>query len=556
VELAAALFRQNPQKGMDAALKYGLDDPDRRFPRTALALAIKEKGLGALPRAFPYEKLYASLAGDLAQVDADLGLALARSLEDTPERIDALASVCKACARTSPEQADAAVRDILAVGDQYRDQREGSLRVLLWTLSDCNEKTTEELFRRLNWGEDLTSYYGTWWKAYRRTAEALVPELPPQQQFYAITGIIALGKDILTPAEKIAWAQKALANPESTKTPQPERLIQVLAGFSPELARQAWQALPPIKAGGMFELSPERRVLAVLPVAEAWEARQPRSGAPEVAELNRLLATAPAERMGRFWTFDVRARLAAIYIKYDAPLARQTATDLMEEVVKFPTGANEAVLTTALSVLAQVDAKAAQDFLAQVTLNDNSWAGTIRSAIILTVARRDPGHAWEMLQAIPPQSYLRQQCLFLVSRDLVKDAPAQVVRDFCDRWVAADPQVQQGTMAVMRCLLVSGRADRGELLLRYLDQVPIKAQRMVILNELGELGYAPVAFQDEVARRLEKAPGPEAQEARWEVVGARARQDWEGSQTLLQALPADRRGQALLRTLSFLATPK
>jgi hypothetical protein len=547
-ECVAALYRQSPQKGVDLALRMGLDTqynyrlPGTPDPLALLAQAVKDKGLDSLPAGFPYQKFYATLAGELAKLDPAMGEALVKSLDETSDRMRALTNLCTALAPTNVEGARAAVRELQAVDAQYAYDRDAALGQCVQALAPYDEDVVGDLFQRLNWGNNLAGAYGTWWKAHRTTAEALLPKLKPGQQVCAISGLLQQGADLLTPVEQAAWGKQALDNPEFPKSAASRNLILALAKFSPELARQGGQLLPAPAASGQYGEIAQGRAGLLLSVAEAWETRKPASAGPEIAQVKALLAQMPTEGVYRGSPYEVRGRLALIYSGYDGPLAQQTAEGMLDELAK-QTPLQEYLLTAPLTALARVDAKAADEYLHKFNLA--GW-GPTRDAVIQNVARHDPALAWQMIEEIGEYP-ARAAGVDNVCQALAKDAPPNIVQAFCDRRVAAQTgDKAHDTGNLLSCLLYAGRPELGGLLAEYLGQVPADRQCSVVLQIADGLIYAPPAFLDTVTGLAAKGQQTDNTEVNRALAAARAVQDWEGSQALLQALPAEPRGRALL----------
>lgn len=554
--LVATILRQDATQGMDVALRCKLEQAPTSTsgsdPLVPVAQAIVEVGVAALPTDAKYEKTYLRLVRTLPLVGYESAVQLAESLGTPKAQCDALGYICSALAgqRTVSEgdlaNARDAARRAMALDGVPGMTRTLALQRAAYALNDHDIDVVPELLKQITAMWAVAGPFGGWWREFREEAEALLPTLSAGQRLACQASMLSYGRDILTDDEKLALAEQALQSPALGRDGDTDaRLLREAARFDPDLARTVWQKLPPLDVPQAKDEVIYDRLRGLLAVAEAFEVRERATSGPEVAEVEGVIAAAPA---GATWTYLQRARLADIYAYYDGPLCKQTADAVIASLASKPKGVpTDRVLTEAIAVLSRVDMRGTKALVEQ--REDLRRNTRLFGDLTTTIARRRPQFACEMIFDLVSNEHQARGMARQVLDRIARDADAENVGIFIDTWVARDNRPGEVLTQLPSPLLRSLRPEVVALLPGYLEPMDDADLGMAMgWHSSVALVFASDELLAMVLARMEQSTVRlnQIMAARRHVTAAMAERDWEGAQEALVALPPDERAEALL----------
>ena len=551
VELLAAVLRAEPAALSGAVKQLRLDQPfgfENRTSWLPFARVVRERGLAALPRGKEFRFLYLNCVEDLARLDYPLAREFAAALPEPSDRAMALGSIVKVSAPSDLQRARETARALVEAEHALAKPYAYPLAIAVYALAEKDEQVVPDLLREIPPSESLGLAFAPWWKAHRPAAEAFLATLPPAGQLSCLPALLKQAGDLLTPAEKSKWAEKALTlEGYGSDVGVTRDLILQTAAFDPDLARKLWQALPPLDpAKPQEQEAVSYRLDELVATAQALQARRPGTSGPEEAEIERMLAAAGEKD---YWSYQYRGRLADLYAYYDQPKARTALDQLLADLATPPRQVPVSTVAADLvRTLARIDPEAAGKLLLERQDLKGDWQ--VRRDVVATIATRDPEAGFALAQQVYPNSG-PQDMLETIGR-LTADAPVAATRRFVDLYIDDAKDKPNAVMFVANTLFRAGNAELIADLPRRLDTLDQPGAVSYVLNSVRtQLGLASDEVLQELLKRVQAIERPATRDGEYAVLAALAERDWDTNHGLLEALDPKPRAEAFLAMLAI-----
>ncbi|MGD8239692.1 MAG: hypothetical protein PVH68_14125 [Armatimonadota bacterium] len=565
--LVAAVFRDNAQEAMELAVRCKLDKAiyaPGRGELAPVAIEMRRAGLDRLPVDDKYAKVYQRVVKDLAELDVAFAMQVALQQADPLDRCRALAEMCEVLAEGDLPQALAAARKMIELRDTLGAHDARALAAAATALAPYDEEVVAELLKRVGGGWMLREPLLAWWQHHRDGALRLALEAEESVGYAAAIALLTDCVEGLSSEQGQLLAERTLSRRLRGEASEWER-SRAIAPFLPARARATWASLEPTDPAKERELSIRVRLDALLRIAEAFEKTEPGTSGPEVAEVRRILDSAPADAR---WAPVYWARLADIYAYHDVALCKATVDQVVARWRADPRASGAAsAFAEAVGALARVHLAATRPLLAEAYRADVSHAGIFHQAAA-RVAKHGPEAARGMAVDIVRQNVSREDVadaefqsraqstadkhLARILYGLARDAPADTVLAFVRAWLAGAPDKARAAAQVLPSILPR---ERWGLVPPLIERVSGLEDDDVMAAGIGAAGRFVVlagdAVLDGLLTRLQAMAPETAKGVLQSAIAAKAERDWEGSQAVLASLTPERRAKALLNVLDM-----
>jgi len=435
-ELAAALLTADPDAGL-ARLAAWSASGDVFWDRAIVARAVTQVGVAALPDKPEYEQVYASLCGELAGIDADAALTLARRLTVKPQQAAALGHIVSAIADTDRPLAEELAMETIRLWEWTPPEYEQAVMASGHALAEGGGEIMGALTGRVLGARDGAALWWRWRSFHREEADAWIDGRPEKKRYEILAHSLfnAAGDD--ADDEVVALAHRVMALPEFESGNRMAAIVLNLAPVDPDLAREAWQSVasPTAKLCGRGD---GRYLDGLLTIAEAFERREPGSAAPEIAEIERVLAGGLNSDHAEF---EYRGKLCRLYGLVDPGRARAAADELLADMeaasewVTYPEQRTRAA-ADALAVVAASDMAAAEAKLAALQAQQRDYRQRdLLVAFAGSVALRDPGAALELIERNSEERRREAACRDMMEFVWAEGSP-EAVRRCAELWIS------------------------------------------------------------------------------------------------------------------------
>jgi len=434
-ELAAALLKTDTEAGVARLAEWSATG-DVFWDRAIVARAAAQVGVAALPEKSEYEQVYASLCGELAEIDADAGLTLARRLTAKPQRAAALGRIVSVIADTNRPLAEELAMETIRLWEWTPPEYEQAVMASGYALAEGGGEIVGALTGRL-----LTARYaaGLWWRwrsLHREEADAWIDRQPEKKRYEILAHSLFNAAGDGARDEVVALAHRVMALPEFETGNRMAAIVFNLASVAPDLAREAWQSVPSPTAK-LCGRGDGRYLDGLLTIAEAFERRDPGSAAPEIAEIERVLAGGLNSDHAEF---EYRGKLCRLYALIDPDRARAAADELLADMqaesdwVTYPAERTRAA-GDALAALAASDMAAAEAKLAALQAQQREYQQ--RELLVVfagSVALRDPAAAIALVERDTDDRH-REAALRNTLTAVWREGSPEVVHRCAELWI-------------------------------------------------------------------------------------------------------------------------
>ncbi len=546
--LVGAVMRQDMNRALLLARQLGIASSPSSEPVLTrhIADALVEVGIDALPDDPTLTSFLRGAATGLARVDPAMALELTSRVESPNWHAGIYADVAAIAAEQAPDIACEAARRALAACESLDTDPSNFIGPAAAAIAPVDSALAAELLRKMGQFAYFEPAFGSLLRHDRAAADALLADLPPEQQLLALASMMTQTED-LDEAGRSEIAERALQSPAmSAGGAAACRIVTEMAELDLDRARQAWQSLDPIDVTTADKRTVADRLTALAAVAEAYEARERGSSTPEVSAIRDAVLAAPPRQ---YWAPLFMARLAGIYANYDGPAAKAAAEQVLADLADSGGWRTSEARVAAIAALSRVDMRSTKVLITD--RNDLNRPEQLQP-IITEIARRRPAFACQMVYDVSRPGAID----VMLSRALqvvgAEEDEATAI-ELINTWMAARGFRPSSFGFLFTGALDSGRASLIDLMPACLDTVddPGVVASIIELTARPSVGFATDTLLDYLLQRLAEAEPRHTQRAIIPLSAAVAERRWEDGLAMVQELPVNDRPTALLLALEM-----